>query len=200
MIGWYLGIDQSFAGFAVAAYSPTEPKPELWRKSFPAAKFGSGVDRTMLVGSWLSIVLRDIGIDHITHVAMEGYARGSKFRREEAGELSYEVRRTLHRHLFLNPVRYPTIVAPTSLKKYATSKGNADKKAVMAAIERRWRVVIKNDNEADAYVLARIAKDIHVGNRGIRRVWHEQEVLDELTPHTQALKVGQIGYSYMQVA
>jgi hypothetical protein len=66
----------------------------------------------------------------------------------------------------------------------------------MAAIERRWRVTITNDNEADAYVLARIAKDVHVGNRGIRRVHYEQAVLDELTPHTQRPKKGQRLYAY----
>jgi hypothetical protein len=98
LIGWYVGIDQSFGGFAVAAYTPTQLQPRLFRKAFPAATYGGGVDRTLHVGAWLTIVLRDIGIDTVTHVAMEGYARGAKFRREEAGELSYEVRRTLHHH------------------------------------------------------------------------------------------------------
>jgi Holliday junction resolvasome RuvABC endonuclease subunit len=43
-------------------------------------------------------------------------------------------------------------VHSATLKKFATGKGNADKPAMVAAVARRWKAVI-DDNEADAIAL-----------------------------------------------
>lgn len=45
-------------------------------------------------------------------------------------------------------------VAPDTLKVYATGDGHADKRAVQTAIERRYNLSLRNDNEADAVTLA----------------------------------------------
>lgn len=46
-------------------------------------------------------------------------------------------------------------VTPTSLKKYATGKGNAGKDTVLLEVARRYPTVpVANNNEADALVLA----------------------------------------------
>ncbi len=51
----------------------------------------------------------------------------------------------------------PLRVTPSQLKKFATGKGNAGKDEVLLAVARRYPdVVIKNNNEADAVVLAAI--------------------------------------------
>jgi crossover junction endodeoxyribonuclease RuvC len=51
-------------------------------------------------------------------------------------------------------------VAPTTLKKYATGKGNASKDAVLAATVRRFSTIaVANNNEADALVLAAMGAD-----------------------------------------
>lgn len=55
-------------------------------------------------------------------------------------------------------------VTPSGLKKYATGKGNADKDAVLLAVARRYPAVeIRNNNEADALVLAAMGAD-HLGH------------------------------------
>lgn len=49
------------------------------------------------------------------------------------------------------------IVAPSSLKKFITDKGNAQKDEMMEAVFKRWGVTILDDNENDAYCLAQVA-------------------------------------------
>ncbi len=51
----------------------------------------------------------------------------------------------------------PLLVTPSQVKKFATGKGNAGKDEVLLAVARRYPdVQIKNNNEADALVLAAI--------------------------------------------
>ena len=56
----------------------------------------------------------------------------------------------------------PTVlVTPSSLKKYATSKGNADKRTVSRATALMWpEVATKSGDEDDALVLASIGADM----------------------------------------
>lgn len=48
------------------------------------------------------------------------------------------------------------VVAPTSLKKFATGKGNAQKDVVMLETYKRYGVSILNNNECDAYCLSQV--------------------------------------------
>lgn len=57
----------------------------------------------------------------------------------------------------------PYEVAPSTLKKFATGSGKGEKSDVKLAIYKRWGQDIKNNNQADAYVLARMAGGIHGG-------------------------------------
>ena len=41
-------------------------------------------------------------------------------------------------------------INPTHLKSWATGKGNADKKMMIEACEKRWHIEVVDDNEADA--------------------------------------------------
>jgi Holliday junction resolvasome RuvABC endonuclease subunit len=49
-----------------------------------------------------------------------------------------------------------TAVHSATLKKWTTGKGNADKRAMVAAVARRWKAV-EDDNEADAIALLHYA-------------------------------------------
>lgn len=64
-------------------------------------------------------------------------------------------------------------VAPTTLKKFACGKGNADKSAVVSAMTKKHGVEFGNDNEADAYALARVAycigESVDPGNEAARQ-------------------------------
>lgn len=81
-------------------------------------------------------------------VVMEGYSFNSKHSHAHAlGELGGVVRVVLYQRKI--PV---AVVVPTTLKKYATGKGNATKDWVLAAAV-RMEPSITSNNEADAYWL-----------------------------------------------
>lgn len=48
------------------------------------------------------------------------------------------------------------LVAPTSLKKFATGNGASKKDVMLIEVFKRWGVTILNDNENDAYCLAQV--------------------------------------------
>jgi Holliday junction resolvasome RuvABC endonuclease subunit len=48
-------------------------------------------------------------------------------------------------------------IPPSTLKKFITGHGHASKLYVMRSIERKYQIKFKDDNEADAYVLALMA-------------------------------------------
>lgn len=63
----------------------------------------------------------------------------------------------LRRELFFSGIPF-IIVAPPTLKKFATGKGNATKVEVMDSVEELYGEKFLDDNQADAYVLARCAE------------------------------------------
>ena len=84
---------------------------------------------------------------------LEGYSMGSRAGQlASIGELGGVVKLLLHR----NKYRY-AIAAPTQLKKFATGKGNCMKDGIMMHVYKRWGYEAKDNNIADAYVLAKIA-------------------------------------------
>ncbi|MGI6351406.1 MAG: hypothetical protein ACOX6M_10255 [Armatimonadota bacterium] len=105
------------------------------------------------------------------YVALEGYAMGSRYGREAAGELGGVIRRAL----YLQGSTY-VVVPPASLKKFA-AKGNAKKDEVRLEVYKRWGVEFETNDEVDAYVLARIAYAKFHGDDLIKR---QQEVIDKL--------------------
>lgn len=71
------------------------------------------------------------------------------------------------------------LVAPTQLKKWATSKGTAKKEEMMLAVYQRWNVETKTSHEADAVALAILGVYIGGGTYGQRSLTKEQaDVLD----------------------
>jgi crossover junction endodeoxyribonuclease RuvC len=84
---------------------------------------------------------------------LEGYSMGSRAGQlASIGELGGVVKLLLHR----NKYRY-AIAAPTQLKKFASGKGNCMKDEIMMHVFKRWGYEAKDNNQSDAYVLARIA-------------------------------------------
>jgi crossover junction endodeoxyribonuclease RuvC len=86
---------------------------------------------------------------------MEGYSYGSFNKPFLLGEVGAVTKLALYDHgdaLFE--------AAPKALKKFITAKGSASKEEVIFAIEKQWGVVIQDNNLADAYGLAQIAKEL----------------------------------------
>lgn len=175
-MSWYCGIDQSYTGFAVVHYNPETGEHRDSVKAFKA----KGVHRLEDISGHLHGVVDR----NVCHIAMEGYANGMKFGRELAGELGAIVKMTLYEAFPTDDRGYPTIIPPTSVKKYATGKGTAKKQEMLLAVYKKWDVEYHNDNLADAYVLARMAAAIaHENHPDL--LAYEKEVLAKLTPFTE---------------
>lgn len=83
-------------------------------------------------------------------VVIEGYSYASAHQAHQAGELGGVLRRLFHvaRTSWID-------VAPPTLKKFITGKGNANKNLVILNVYKRWGVEVGSDDEADAFGLAK---------------------------------------------
>ena len=100
---------------------------------------------------WIERQLDEILDQHpdIRHAGIEGYSYSSTNRAESIGELSGVIRLNLYRR------RIPYLVVPPStLKKFVTGHGHAEKRDVIAAINERFGTEVTDDNVADAGGLA----------------------------------------------
>lgn len=103
---------------------------------------------------------------------IEGYSMGSQAGQlASIGELGGVIKLLMYRNGFLYQ-----IVAPTQLKKFATGKGNGAKDEVMLHVFKRWGYEAKDNNQADAFVLARIALTM------------EMKLMDLTVPQQEVIK------------
>lgn len=115
-------------------------------------------------------------------VVMEGlsFAARSSSAHELAG-LHYIIRFSLwHKGI-------PTvIVAPATLKKFVTGKGNAEKSMMLREVWRRWDFEAANDNEADSAGLARIG--LSLMGAAEPEIEAQRDVLKTLAPQMEAIR------------
>lgn len=98
-----------------------------------------------------------------TQVCVEGYSMGSRAGQAfSIGELGGIIRLML----WHTSTRYQD-VPPTSLKKFVTGKGTAMKDEIMLHVFKRWGWEPGDNNQADAYGLARIAWHLEHGTQGL---------------------------------
>ena len=157
----YLGIDQSYSGFAITAYQNGNYYTEVYKSDM------RGIDRLRDIQAHVMNWLHQF--DNVTDVAMEGYAFGSQMA-NMLGELGGMVKLTL-----LDFGIYPLIVPPTSLKKYVTGKGQGISKSQMLLhVYKKWGAEFTDDNAADSYALARLVSGSH-------ELAYEKEIYDKLS-------------------
>lgn len=90
-------------------------------------------------------------------ICIEGFSYGSRGQGVSTQYgLGWIIRYMLHNEGF-EVIEVP----PTSVKKFATGKGNVKKDAMVIPIYKRWDFEHDSDNVRDAYVLARIAEAMH---------------------------------------
>lgn len=173
----YVGIDQSYSGFAVAFYD--RDKESHWEA---LNKFdGNGVDRLLKISGWLKELLSPY-TDDLGEICMEGYSAGSRWGREKSGELGAVVKMTL-RTSTCNTCAYPTIVQPTSLKKFVTGAGTGKKNVMLLGVYKKWGAEFTDDNKADAYALSRMAEAI--AHPEMATLKYEQDTLAKVRVHTE---------------
>lgn len=148
----WVGIDQSYSGFAVTVLGEDSSYQTT------VAKFDSaGGERLSEVQAHLKETLSKIKeCCQVQDVAMEGYAYGS-IMANKLGELGGVVKLTLHETDGLGNGTSPMIVPPTSLKKYVTGRGTGvQKNQMLLQVYKKWDVEFPDDNAADSYGLAHI--------------------------------------------
>lgn len=77
------------------------------------------------------------------------------------------------------------IVAPTTLKKFVTGKGNSPKDVMILETYKKWNVSLINDNVCDAYGLAQIGMMLVSGSEKTK---NEHEVMKLLKPQLDIWK------------
>ncbi len=89
-------------------------------------------------------------------VCLEGYSFGSQGRAVfQIGELGGVIRLMLHQR-GINWIE----ISPSSVKKFATGKGNSKKDQVMLGVYKKWGFEAPTSDEADAFVLAHIGQAV----------------------------------------
>lgn len=94
-------------------------------------------------------------------MCVEGYAFGAMNQREALGEWGGQVRRIAYERGWRL-----LIVPPTTLKKYVTGKGVAEKDMMMLEVLDRWGYKPTDNNDADAYALGRLGVEYLGWERG----------------------------------
>lgn len=151
-----VGIDQSLTGFAFTALAIYDPKQYMtWVYKSPYF----GVERLVDIRQFLFDHFDYVSKDHeIDKIAMEGTVLASHSALV-LGELSALVKLTIYDY-FEDDTRFPVMVPPMTLKKYAAGKGNAKKQEMLLQMYKRWGIEFNDDNAADSYALARLAAGI----------------------------------------
>lgn len=90
-------------------------------------------------------------------ICIEGFSYGS---RGAGVSTQYGIGWLIRAELIRNGYTYID-VPPTSVKKFATGKGNTKKDEMVLPIYKKWGFEHSSDNVRDAYVLAQIAKALH---------------------------------------
>lgn len=127
---------------------------------------------------------------HKVQVAIEHYAMGCKFNREALGELGGVLR------VMLFEEDFPYIeIPPLRLKQFATGQASAEKDHILLAVYKKWGIEFKTNDEADAFILAQMARAISLVKRrqeekfGLKLTAYEREVIEKiLSPEKKAKK------------
>lgn len=152
----FIGLDLSLTSTGIAALH----RQHIAVSREPSKQYGDTTAGTAerLRGLVDRIFDRHIPVTEHTYVAMEGPAFASvNGKAHERGGLWWLVRTKL-----LARGIDTIVIPPSSVKKYATGKGNAKKDAVLAAVIRRYPDAdVTGNDEADALILAAMCARYH---------------------------------------
>jgi crossover junction endodeoxyribonuclease RuvC len=144
-----VGLDPSLTGFAVHVIYPNGSSYSVEYSSKPSKTLRGRIQRYRDLMEKVIKIIRKV---YPRIIVLEGYSYGSKGRSViTLGEFGGIVRDRL-----IGYSDWIAEVPPTVLKKFVCGKGNANKAAVVSAATKRYSEEFDSDNQADAYVLARM--------------------------------------------
>ena len=150
----YLGIDQSLTATGLCLLNDGGYLLRL--ETVDPGKVRGAARLSLIKQRLLSFLSRE----PVKGAAYEGYAYDAVGRVFQLGEVGGVVQLTLHEG------GVPAVsVAPVALKKFATGSPKADKD-VMIAAAKRAEIAAADDNQADAFFLARVAFLLGSGRPG----------------------------------
>jgi Holliday junction resolvasome RuvABC endonuclease subunit len=142
----FVGIDQSLRSPGIAAIDDSGRTQVVMNLKNNLR----GAERLAFIRDGLMEVLKKYPPEF---AALEGYSVNSVNRPFDLGEIGGIVR------LCFWDVKAPFIVVtPTQLKKFVTGSGAADKAKVMEWVSKKWSVSFDQDDQADAFGLAQVAR------------------------------------------
>lgn len=151
----FLGIDQSLLSPGLAIVD--EQGKAIQVSHLSVSDKLRGAARLERIVSWILTSSRKAITEQgslINKGCLEGYSVQSCNRPFDLGEISGAIRYGFLRDLGLDL----QVVEPTRLKKYAAGSGLATKVDILHAVKSVWGLDLTQDDEADAYVLAQIAR------------------------------------------
>lgn len=145
----YVGVDPSLTSPGLAIL---EQDGSLRGTFSLATKKLRGGERLAAIYTWALELLPDCTGSWKGRAVIEGYAIKANNRPFDLGEAGGVLRLALT----IRGIPYE-VAPPATVKKFITGNGQATKEQVAAAIKRNWGFSFKNDDEADAYGMARMA-------------------------------------------
>ena len=144
----FVGMDPSFNGFAIIILD--QDANIIEQKLITSNPKDDIEDRLMHLEAEYSFIPNIAGL-HSVNLEGPAFLANGQFALQ-MGALHFMIRLMLKR----TGVSF-NIIAPGTLKKFVTGKGNAKKDLILLKVYKKWGVEFENDNLADAYGLARMA-------------------------------------------
>jgi crossover junction endodeoxyribonuclease RuvC len=144
-----LGLDPSLTSFGAA--SVDRAGSVIFTEAFRSKQ--KGMPRLLEIKAWLSDLVQAID-EQMGHqdnqlAVMEGYSYASGFKAQVLGELGFAVKEVLW-----EAEVETLIVPPSSLKKFVSGKGNAQKDEMRLEIFKRFGIEAKTQDELEAAALS----------------------------------------------
>jgi crossover junction endodeoxyribonuclease RuvC len=145
----YIGLDLSTkTGFvAMNEYDVLFEEKEILAK-------GNGVQR---MSDYINVIVNRICQYQNPIVGIEGFSFGS---RGSGVDFQYGLGWGIRTRLYALGIKYYDI-PPSCVKKFASGKGNSDKRALAVAVKERWNYFHSSDNVTDAFILAQMVKSMN---------------------------------------
>lgn len=144
-MGKIIGIDPSLTATGICIVDVKVTTTVVAPHVSVVKEHGGKIDRL----GWFFTHFDELFDGEVDGIALEGYAMGSKWQTHQMGELGGVIRLAVW-----NNGAKLWVIPPTTLKKFATGKGNASKPDMAVAAYKRWSFEGKDDNAVDAYALA----------------------------------------------